>query len=138
MATRAAKTLESLVTKAASWSRQQRGHLIVAHEVDERRHGPPSTVEYGGSGTNRDGPPGTLDAAADRGYYAGEEILTCEEAGITVTPPKPMTLERKGGRGRFGKQDFATWQRRTLTFVLPAKKSAHSFTTKELDLFFRL
>jgi len=26
---------------------------------------------------------------ADRGYYASEEIRACEEAGITVTLPKP-------------------------------------------------
>ena len=32
-----------------------------------------------------------LDAVADRGYFDSEEILACEEAGITVTLPKPMT-----------------------------------------------
>ena len=33
----------------------------------------------------------SLDAVADRGYFSSEEILACEEAGITVTLPKPMT-----------------------------------------------
>ena len=47
----------------------------------------------------------TLDAVADRGYYASEEIRACEEAGITVTLPKPMTSNAKAA-GRFGKQDF--------------------------------
>ena len=42
---------------------------------------------------------------ADRGYYAGEKILACETAGITVTLPKPMTSGAKA-KGRFGKQDF--------------------------------
>jgi hypothetical protein len=28
-----------------------------------------------------------LDAVADRGYFNSEEILACEEAGITVTLP---------------------------------------------------
>ena len=46
-----------------------------------------------------------LDAVADRGYYNGEEILACEEAGITVTLPKPMTSANKA-KGRFVKQDF--------------------------------
>ena len=32
-----------------------------------------------------------LDAVADRGYFSGEEILACDNAGITVTLPKPMT-----------------------------------------------
>jgi Transposase DDE domain len=47
----------------------------------------------------------TLDAVADRGYYTSEEILACEEAGIMVTLPKPMTSNSKAA-GRFGKQDF--------------------------------
>ena len=32
-----------------------------------------------------------LQAVADRGYFDGEEILACQEAGIAVTLPKPMT-----------------------------------------------
>ena len=46
-----------------------------------------------------------LEAVADRGYYSGEEILACHEAGIAVTLPKPMTSGMEA-RGRFGKQDF--------------------------------
>src|SRR6516165_6788329 len=46
-----------------------------------------------------------LEAVSDRGYYDGKEILACEEAGITVTLPKPMTSGAKAA-GRFGKQDF--------------------------------
>jgi len=48
----------------------------------------------------------TFEAVADRGYYSGEEILACHQAGISVTLPKPMTsgIEAKD---RFGKQDFA-------------------------------
>jgi hypothetical protein len=47
----------------------------------------------------------TLEAVADRGYYNGEEIIACADAGITVTLPKPMTSGAKSER-RFGKQDF--------------------------------
>jgi len=47
----------------------------------------------------------SLDVVADRGYFNGEEILACHEAGITVTLPKPMTSGAKS-EGRFGKQDF--------------------------------
>ena len=46
-----------------------------------------------------------LEAVADRGYFNGEEILACDQAGITVTLPKPMTSGAKS-EGRFGKQDF--------------------------------
>ena len=47
----------------------------------------------------------TIEAVADRGYYSGEEIVTCEQAGITVYLPKPMTSGLLA-KGRFGKQDF--------------------------------
>jgi len=47
----------------------------------------------------------TLEAVADRGYFSGEEILACEQAGITVTLPKPVTSGIKA-KGRYGKQDF--------------------------------
>src|SRR5712671_6235139 len=46
-----------------------------------------------------------LEAVADRGYFNGEEILACEQSGICVTLPKPMTSGAKA-EGRFGKQDF--------------------------------
>ena len=46
-----------------------------------------------------------LEAVADRGYYNSPEILACEQAGVTVTLPKPMTSGAKSD-GRFGKQDF--------------------------------
>jgi hypothetical protein len=41
-----------------------------------------------------------LDAVADRGYFNSEEIRACEEAGITVTLPKPMTSNAKAGTVR--------------------------------------
>jgi len=46
-----------------------------------------------------------LEAVAGRGYFDSLEILACEEAGISVTLPKPMTSGAKA-EGRFGKQDF--------------------------------
>ena len=46
-----------------------------------------------------------MEAVADRGYFKGEEILSCEQAGITVTLPKPQTSGAKA-EGRFGNQDF--------------------------------
>ncbi len=37
---------------------------------------------------------------ADSGYFNSEEILACDEAGITVTLPKPLTSGIKA-MGRF-------------------------------------
>ena len=79
-------------------------HLIVAHEVTNvgtDRHQLANMAEQARDEMAVE----TLDAVADRGYYEGEEIRACEEAGITVTLPKPMTSGAKAA-GRFGKQDF--------------------------------
>ena len=43
-----------------------------------------------------------LEAVTDGGYFNGEEILACEQAGMCVTLPKPMTSAAKL-EGRFGK-----------------------------------
>ena len=79
-------------------------HLIVAHEVsnvrsDRSRLANMAKVAKEAIGTE------TLEAVADRGYFDGEEIKTCADAGITVTLPKPMTSSAKA-EGRFGKEDF--------------------------------
>ena len=47
----------------------------------------------------------SLDVVADRGYFNSAEILACDQAGIMVSLPKPMTSNSKA-EGRFGKQDF--------------------------------
>lgn len=46
-----------------------------------------------------------LDVVADRGYFSSEQILASEQAGVTVTLPKPLTSQAKAA-GRYGKQDF--------------------------------
>jgi transposase len=79
-------------------------HLIVSHEVTnigDDRSQLSHMAEQARSALDAE----TLEVVADRGYYAGEEILACEEAGITVYLPKPMTSPAKA-EGRFGKQDF--------------------------------
>ena len=68
---------------------------------------------------------GRLDVVADRGYFNSEEILACEDAGIKVTLPKPMTSSSKA-EGRFGKQDFRYVANRTFTFVLRMRSSHFS------------
>ena len=79
-------------------------HLIVAHEVTNvgsDRSQLAAMAKQAKAALQA----GTLDAVADRGYFNGEEILACEQAGIAVTLPKPMTSGAKAV-GRFGKQDF--------------------------------
>ena len=99
-----------------------KNHLIVAHEVtnvgtDRRQLSNIAEQARTEMGVE------TLDAVADRGYYAGEEICACEEAGITVTLPKPMTSNAKAA-GRFGKQDFR-YVAAEDAYVCPAGQSLH-------------
>jgi hypothetical protein len=46
-----------------------------------------------------------LSVVADKGYYSGEEILACEESGITTYIAKTKTGTNQA-RGLFDKQDF--------------------------------
>ena len=79
-------------------------HLIVAHEVTNDGCDRAQLSAMGKEAKavlNVD----QIAAVADRGYWDSEEILACEQAGITVTLPQPMTSGAKS-KGRFGKQDF--------------------------------
>ena len=79
-------------------------HLIAAHEVINEGTDR-AQLSHMAKQTKAALETDALDVVADRGYYKGEEILACEEAGITVTLPKPLTSGSKAD-GRFGKQDF--------------------------------
>jgi transposase len=79
-------------------------HLIVTHEVTNvgtDRSQLASAAKQAKATLETE----SLDVVADRGYFNSAEILACEQAGITVTLPKPMTSGSKSA-GRFGKQDF--------------------------------
>ncbi len=79
-------------------------HLIVAHEVTNvgsDRSQLSRMTEQARAAIGSE----AIEAVADRGYYSGEEIVACEQAGITVYLPKPMTSGLLA-KGRFGKQDF--------------------------------
>jgi len=77
-----------------------------------------------------------LDAVADRGYFNSEEILACEEAGITVTLPKPMTSNSKA-EGRFGKQDFRYIPQEDVYICPAGERLTYSFTTEDRGLVLR-
>ncbi len=79
-------------------------HLIVAHEVTNvgaDRGQLSNMANQAREAMDAE----DLEVVADRGYFKGEEILACDEAGITVFVPKPLTSRSKAA-GRFGKQDF--------------------------------
>jgi len=79
-------------------------HLIVAHEVTNVGHDRTqlfSMATQARSATGRK----DLTILADRGYFKGEEILDCDQAGMTPLVPKPLTSNSKAD-GRFDKRDF--------------------------------
>jgi hypothetical protein len=79
-------------------------HLIVAHEVTNVGHDRAALAtmaEQARAATEIE----DLVVVADRGYFSGEEILACEQSGITAYVPKPLT-SNSAAEGRFGKQDF--------------------------------
>jgi transposase len=103
-------------------------HLIVAHEVinegnDRAQLSAMAKQAKATLGVDE------LAAVADRGYFDSEEILACDQAGITVTLPKPQTSGNKA-KGRFVKADF-----RYLTdedvYVCPAGERLKYYYTNE-------
>jgi len=79
-------------------------HLIVEHEVtnvgsDRDQLSSMAKKARAAIGST------TLTAIADRGYFKGEEILACREAGIVPLVPATTTSSAKA-EGRFDKADF--------------------------------
>ncbi len=110
-------------------------HLIVMHEVTNDGTDR-SQLSHVANETKAVLGVDKLDAVADRGYFNSEEIRACEEAGITVTLPKPMTSNSKA-EGRFGKQDFRYVADEDV-YVCPAgAKLAYHYTTEENGLVLR-
>ncbi len=104
-------------------------HLIVAHEVtnvgsDRAQLATVAKAAKEVLGADR------LEAVADRGYFSGEEIKACDDAGITVTLPKPMTSGAKS-EGRFGKQDFVYLPEENAYRCPAGEKLAYWFTTED-------
>jgi transposase len=81
-----------------------KNHLIVAHEVtnvgnDRGQLAMMAEQARAATGITE------LTVVADRGYFSGDEILACAQAGITPFVPKPLNSNSQA-EGRFGKPDF--------------------------------
>lgn len=110
-------------------------HLIATHEVTNVGNGRAQLARVA-KATKEILQTDTLEAVTDRGYFDSQEILTCEEAGIRVTLPKPMTSGAQA-RGRFNKQDFRYVAAEDI-YICPARERlTYRFTRKESGLFLR-
>ena len=79
-------------------------HLIVAHEVinqgyDRHQLAPMSFKAQEATGCEQ------VTALADRGYFSGDQVLSCEGTGIAPVVPKTLTSSGTK-RGFFTRQDF--------------------------------
>jgi transposase len=110
-------------------------HLIVTHEVTNVGTDR-SQLAHVANETKAALDVQKLDAVADRGYFNSEEILACEEAGVTVTLPKPMTSNAKA-EGRFGKQDFRYLAEEDIYICPAGEKLTYHYTIEEKGLVLR-
>ena len=79
-------------------------HLIVAHEVinqgyDRHQLAPMAFKAQQATGCAR------ITALADRGYFNGDQVLSCEGTGVAAVMPKTLTSSG-AKRGFFTRQDF--------------------------------
>src|SRR6266536_2012726 len=110
-------------------------HLIVTHEVTNVGTDR-SQLAHMAKETKATLEATSLDVVADRGYFNSEEILACEEAGITVTLPKPMTSNSKA-EGRFGKQDFRYVAEEDVYICPAGERLAYHYTNEENGMVLR-
>lgn len=94
-------------------------HLIVAHEVtnvgsDRDQLSAMAQQARAAMGTDE------ITAIADRGYFKSEQILACDEAGISAIVPKSTTSNAKAD-GRFDRADFI-YDAQTNTYRCPARE----------------
>lgn len=104
-------------------------HLIVAHEVTNKGNDTEhlaNTAKAAKAALHVD----ELEAVADRGYFDSEEIKACDDAGITVTVPKPTRSGSKA-EGRFGKQDFVYLADENVYRCPAGEKLTYHYTVKD-------
>jgi hypothetical protein len=110
-------------------------HLIVTHEVTNTGSDRSQLANIGLQAKEALGVD-HLDAVADRGYFNGPEILACDQAGVTVTLPKPMTSGAKSA-GRFGKQDFVYVSAEDVYRCPAGEKLTYRYTSEEHGMMLR-
>ena len=104
-------------------------HLIVAHEVTNVGHDRTQLSSMAKQARDATGTE-QLTVLADRGYFKGEEILECEQAGINALVPKPLTSNSKA-EGRFDKRDFVYLPEQNEYRCPAGERAIWRFTTVE-------
>ena len=106
-------------------------HLIVSHEVTNIGHDRQHLACMAQQAREAIGAK-KLTVLADRGYFNGEELLKCEQQGITALVPKTLTSNNRA-KGLFDKRDFRYVPRKN-EFICPAgERAIWRFTTMERE-----
>jgi len=104
-------------------------HLIAAHEVINATSDRSQLASMAGKASEALGAK-DLMVLADPGYYKGEEIVDCYEAGITALVPKVDT-SGKHALGQYTRSDFI-YDAEEDEYVCPAKaRLIYRFTTED-------
>ena len=104
-------------------------HLIAAHEVTNATSDRSQLSSMAGKASE------ALDAKdlmvlADPGYYKGEEMVECYEAGITALVPKVDTSGKRG-KGQYTRADFI-YDAEKDEYLCPARERLrYRFTTED-------
>jgi hypothetical protein len=104
-------------------------HLIVAHEVINEGVDRDQLVRMAEQAREATGTE-ALTVVADRGYFKGEQIRQCAEAGIVPIVPKTLTSNSLAD-GRFDKQDFIYIVADDEYRCPAGQRAIHRFTTVE-------
>jgi transposase len=106
-----------------------KNHLIVTHEVtnigsDRHQLAKMAEAAREALGSSK------LTAIADRGYYSGEQIKACDDAGIVPFVPKCMTSNSHAD-GRYDKSDFVYVPKRDAYRCPAGEYAIRRFTSVE-------
>jgi len=107
-------------------------HLIVAHELTNIGSDRAQLSTMAAKAKHAMGVD-ALDAIADKGYFKGEEIRTCEGIGVTAFVPRPLTSGAKA-QGRFGKQDFVYLEKENVYRCPAGERLTYRYTSVEADM----
>ncbi|NNE64300.1 MAG: IS1182 family transposase [Gammaproteobacteria bacterium] len=106
-------------------------HLIVAHEVTNRGHDRAQLFNMADQAKTALETE-ALTVVADRGYYSGEEIKACDDAGITTYLAKPQTSGNQS-KGYFGKRDFIYYPEDDEYECPAGERAIYRFSREEKD-----
>jgi transposase len=110
-----------------------KNHLIVAHEVTNNGSDRSQLSAIAVAARDAMGKRKLKAAIADRGYYNGQELKACEDAGVGAIVPRPMTSNARA-EGRFDKTDFI-YIAEVDEYQCPAgQRAIHRFSREERGL----